>query len=212
MVDPDRQACAAARDAASRLVVRSPKVIIVAEPGIEHEAAALFLTYKSLEKRSVPEGAPAVVIVGENTDLAEALAPHVVVVTAAASGVGWAIVEALSSEARVVIVGAEALAFAATELPERVERGQHGVTVVVISAFGDHGQIVELVRKLDAKVVLVEPSDVPASPGPDLALLAGRLGRAGLPCLRVPAVSVPPVPLGEVANEIWGVRGGRRHD
>lgn len=198
--------------AAPGVAVGSPKLIVVAEPGIEHEAHTLFLAHEVLRKHPVPIGSPAVVIVGENADLAEALGRHVRVgIVATAGDAGGAMAEVLASQSRVVVLDTEALAFASMALPRRVERGHHGVTLAVMALLGDTGPVVDLASKLDAKVILVEPAEsVGASPGSDLTLLMGRLQRAGLPCMRVPSVPAPPVPLWQIANEIW-FRGEDKH-
>ena len=194
-----------------KVVVRSPKLVVVAEPGIEHEAQALFLAHLSLMKTPVPAGAPAVVVIGENLDLTEALMPHVVVTVASGSGdTGTVLAEALSSEARVVVLDGEALGFAALSLPWHVERRQHRVTLAVMPAFGDDGSVVELARRLDALVVLVEEAATGISRRHSgTALLAGMLKRAGVLCQQVTPVPAPPVPLGMIAYELWGGRGNR---
>lgn len=196
-----------------KIVVRSPKLIVVAEPGIEHEAQALFLTHQSLKKTPVPDGAPAVVVIGENLDLTRALLPHVVVAAASKAGDGGAaMAEAMSSEARVLILDAEALGFAVMALPHRVERRQNRVTLAAMVAAGDNGSVVELARKLDALVILVGPAPTDgAGPARDAAHLAGLLKRAGIPFRQVASVPAPPVPLGLIADELWNSSGGEHH-
>lgn len=197
--------------ASSEVVLRSPKLVVVADPGIEHEAQALFLAHLSLAKTPVPAGTPAVVVIGENLDLTEALLPHVMVALASKAGdAGAALAEAMSSEARVVVLDGEALGFAVLSLPGRIERRQHRVTLAVMPAVGDDGSVVELARRLDALVVLVEEAATGVSRRPSgTALLAGMLKRAGVPCEQVTPVSAPPVPLEMIAYELWA---GRRSD
>ncbi len=199
--------------ASSKIVVRSPKLVVVAEPGIEHEAQALFLTHQSLMKTPVPNGAPAVVVIGENPDLTQALLPHVVVAAASKAGDGGAaMAEAMSSEARVVILDAEALGFASMALPHRVERRQNRVTVAAMAAAGDNASVVDLARKLDALVLLVGPAPTDgAGPAQDAAHLAGLLKRAGIPFRQVASVPAPPVPLGLIADELWNSSKGEQH-
>ncbi len=195
--------------AAARVVVGSPKLVVVSDPGIEDEAQALFIAGKSLAKTPVPAGAAAVVVIGENPDLTEALLPHVRLAAARRAGdAGEALAEAMASQARVVVLDREALGFAVLALPERVERGPHRVTVAVMSpSSGEAASVVELARKLDAPVLLfgTAPADRSA-PLPEATLLAGLLNRAGIDCQPVPAIPAPPVPLAAVAQEIWGSR------
>lgn len=195
--------------AAATVVVGSPKLVVVSDPGIEDEAQALFITGKSLAKTPVPAGAAAVAVIGENPDLTEALLPHVRLAAAPRAGdAGDALAEALASEARVVVLDREALGFAVLALPERVERGRHRVTVAVMSpSSGEAASVVELARKLDAPVLLFGtlPADGSA-PLPEAALLAGLLNQAGIECHPVAAIPAPPVPLASIAQEIWGVR------
>ena len=195
--------------AAAQVVVASPKLVVVSEPGIEDEAQALFITGKSLAKTPVPAGAAAVVVIGENPDLTAALLPHVRLAAAPKAGdAGDALAEAMASEARVVILDREALGFAVLALPERVERGRHRVTVAVMSpSSGEAASGVELARKLDAPVLLfgTVPADGSAA-APEAALLAGLLNRAGIDCQPVTSPPAPPVPLAAVAREIWGGR------
>jgi len=171
--------------AAAAIVVGSPKLIVVSDPGIEDEAQALFIIGKSLAKTPVPAGVPAVVVIGENPDLTEALLPHVrLAATPRAGDAGDALAEAMASEARVVVLDREALGFAVLALPERVERGQHRVTVAVMSPpAGEAASVVELARKLDAPVLLFGAAPVDGSAPPQEAtLLAGLLNRAGIVC------------------------------
>ena len=200
--------------ASSGVVVRSPKLVVVGNPGIEHEAQALFLAHLSLAKTPVPASAPAVVVIGEHPDLTEALLPHVVVAAASKAGdTGAAMAEAMSSEARVVVLDGEALGFAALSLPRRVERRQHRVTVAVMPDVGDDGSVVELARRLDALVVLVGEAATGVSRRPSgTALLAGLLKRAGVPCQQIAAAPAPPVPLGMIAHELWGGGSDRELD
>ena len=195
--------------AAAQVVVASPKLVVVSEPGIEDEAQALFITGKSLAKTPVPAGAAAVVVIGENPDLTAALLPHVRLAAAPKAGdAGDALAEAMASQARVVILDREALGFAVLALPERVERGRHRVTVAVMSpSSGEAASVVELARKLDAPVLLfgTVPADGSAA-APEAALLAGLLNRAGIDCQAVTSPPAPPVPLAAVAREIWGGR------
>lgn len=195
--------------AAAQVVVASPKLVVVSDAGIEDETQALFIAGKSLAKTPVPAGAAAVVVIGENPDLTEALLPHVRLAAAPKAGdAGEALAEALASEARVVVLDREALGFAVLALPERVERGRHRVTVAVMSpSSGEAASVVEPARKLDAPVLLfgTAPADGSA-PLPEATLLAGLLNRAGIDCQPVPAISAPPVPLAAVAQEIWGSR------
>ena len=195
--------------AAATVVVGSPKLVVVSDPGIEDEAQALFITGKSLAKTPVPAGAAAVAVIGENPALTEALLPHVRLAAAPRAGdAGDALAEALASEARVVVLDREALGFAVLALPERVERGRHRVMVAVMSpSSGEAASVVELARKLDAPVLLFGtlPADGSA-PLPEAALLAGLLNQAGIECHPVAAIPAPPVPLASVAQEIWGVR------
>ncbi len=195
--------------AAATVVVRSPKLVVVSDPGIEDEAQALFITGKSLAKTPVPAGVAAVVVIGENPDLMEALLPHVRLAAAPKAGdAGDALAEAMASEARVVVLDREALGFAVLALPERVERGPHRVTVAVMSPpAGEAMSVVELARKLDAPVLLfgTAPADGSAAP-PEATLLAGLLNQAGIACQPVTSIPVPPVPLVAIAQEIWGIR------
>ena len=195
--------------AAARVVVGAPKLIVVSDPGIEEEAQALFIAGKSLAKTPVPAGATAVVVIGENPDLTEALLPHVRLAAASRAGdAGDALAEAMASEARVVVLDREALGFAVLALPERVERGPHRVTVAVMSpSSGEAASVVDLARKLDAPVLLfgTAPADGSA-PLPEATLLAGLLNQAGIDCHPVAAIPAPPVPLTLVAQEIWGGR------
>ena len=191
--------------AVATVVVRSPKLVVVSDPGIEDEAQALFITGKPLAKTPVPAGAVAVVVIGENPDLTEALLPHVRL--AAAPRAGDALAEALASEARVVVLDREALGFAVLALPERVERGPHRVTVAVMSPPPrEAASLVELARKLDAPVLLLGTAVDGSAALPEGTLLAGLLNQAGIPCHRVVATPVPPVPLVAIAQEIWGAR------
>ena len=195
--------------AAAQVVVASPKLVVVSDPGIEDEAQALFIAGKSLAKTPTPAGAAAVVVIGENPDLTEALLPHVPLAAAPKAGdAGEALAEALASETRVVVLDREALGFAVLALPERVERGPHRVTVAVMSPSSDEAaSVVELARKLGAPVLLfgTTPADRSAS-RPEATLLAGLLRRAGIDCQPVTSIPVPPVPLAAVAREIWGGR------
>ncbi len=114
----------------------------------------------------------------------------------------------MASEARVVVLDWEALGFAVLALPERVERGQHRVTVAVMSSpAGEAASAVELARKLDAPVLLFGTAPADGSvPPPEATLLAGLLNQAGIVCQPVAAIPVPPVPLAAIAQEIWGLR------
>ncbi len=194
--------------AAATVVVRSPKLVVVSDPGIEDEAQALFITGKSLAKTPVPAGAVAVVVIGENPDLTEALLPHVRLAAAPRAGdAGDALAEAMASEARVVVLDREALGFAVLALPEHVERGPHRVTVAVMSPPpGEAASLVELARKLDAPVLLLGTASDGSAALPEGTLLAGMLNQAGIPCHRAVVTPVPPVPLVAIAQEIWGAR------
>ncbi len=194
--------------ATATVVVRSPKLVVVSDPGIEDEAQALFITGKSLAKTPVPAGAVAVVVIGENPDLTEALLPHVRLAAASRAGdAGDALAEAMASEARVVVLDREALGFAVLALPERVERGPHRVTVAVMSPPpGEAASLVELARKLDAPVLLFGTASDGSAALPEGTLLAGLLNQAGIPCHRAVATPVPPVPLVAIAQEIWCAR------
>jgi len=193
--------------ASAAIVVGSPKLIVVSDPGIEDEAQTLFIIGKSLAKTPVPAGVPAaVVVIGENPDLMEALLPHVrLAATPRAGDAGDALAEAMASQARVVVLDREALGFAVLALPERVERGQHRVTVAVMSPpAGEAASVVELARKLDAPVLLFGAVPVDgAAPPQEATLLAGLLNRAGIVCQPVASIPVPPVPLAAIAQEIW---------
>jgi len=170
--------------AAATVVVRSPKLVVVSDPGIEDEAQALFITGKSLAKTPVPPGAVAIVVIGENPDLTEALLPHVRLAAAPRAGdAGDALAEAMASEARVVVLDREALGFAVLALPERVERGPHRVTVAVMSPPpGEAASLVELARKLDAPALLLGTAVDGSAAFPEETLLAGLLNQAGIPC------------------------------
>lgn len=195
--------------AAAHVVVGSPKLIVVSDPGIEDEAQALFIAGKSLAKTPVPAGATAIVMIGENPDLTEALMPHVRLAAASRAGdAGDALAEAMASEARVVILDREALGFAVLALPEHVERGSHRVTVAVMSpSSGEMASVVELACKLAAPVLLFGTAlaDGVAALA-EATQLAGLLNQAGIDWHPVAAIPAPPVPLAAIAQEIWGVR------
>ncbi len=198
--------------AAPALVVRSPTMIVVSEANIEQEAHALYLIWQSLHQRPVPQGVPAVLFAGAHADLAEALEPLVTIAIPVAAGDAVAVVcTGLSSEARVIVLDPEALAFASMALPPQVKRGQHGITLVAMVAPGIGEPIIEMARKLDAKVLLLEPSLAPEHSVQDgVAILAGKLKRQGIPCKRIASIPTPPLALTEIAVGLWA--GGEALD
>ena len=103
-----------------------------------------------------------------------------------------------------VVLDPEALAFASMALPPQVKRGQHGITLVAMAASGNGEPIIEMARKLDAKVLLLEPSLALEHLVQDgVAMLAGKLRRQGIPCKRIASIPAPPLALAAIADGLW---------